>query len=230
MAGGSMSLCWPIRRCRNSLRKLVRRFVSDDPPARLTAAAAETFRRTEGDIPSMLRVIVRSNNFRDAPPRYKRPLHYVAGALRQLNADTDGGPALLAALGRMGQPLFRWPTPDGFPDRTNAWNAGLLARWQFALALATNAIPGTTVAWSELANASLVDDAPFGAGSYVVRADPSTQSTSQAIASLSTLLLGAPLSLSSTAALLRAFGASTDLNDIRSLVAVLLSSPGYQWR
>ena len=43
--------------------KLARRFVSDTPPVALVARAAETFRRTDGDIRETLRTIVTSPEF-----------------------------------------------------------------------------------------------------------------------------------------------------------------------
>src|SRR2546423_1023546 len=45
----------------------------------------------------------------------------------------------------MGQPLYLWPMPDGFPEKPSAWTSTLLPRWNFALALASNGIPNTRV-------------------------------------------------------------------------------------
>jgi hypothetical protein len=45
----------------------------------------------------------------------------------------------------MGQVPFAWPTPDGYPDGEKHWSARMLPRWNFALALASNSIPGTRV-------------------------------------------------------------------------------------
>src|SRR5687768_12385840 len=135
-------------------RKLARRLVADDPPEALVVAAAATFTQSKGDIKAVLRTILHAGAFAAAPPKFKRPLHAIAGALRQLDAETDGGPPLLDALAAMGQPLFQWPTPDGFPDETAAWSGALLARWQFALRLARNEIPGTGIDLPELVRAS----------------------------------------------------------------------------
>jgi len=38
----------------------------------------------------------------------------------------------------MGQGLFQYPTPDGYPDKEAPWLGTLLWRWNFALALASN--------------------------------------------------------------------------------------------
>ena len=89
--------------------KLSRRFVADDPPASLVSRAAEAFRRSDGDIRTVIRSIVESPEFY-SPEAYrakvKKPLEYVASALRVTGADTKVTPQLLRYLGRMGEPLF----------------------------------------------------------------------------------------------------------------------------
>jgi uncharacterized protein (DUF1800 family) len=191
-------------------RKLVRRFVADDPPPQLVAAVATTFTRTRGEIKAVLRTLLHAPEFATAPPKFKRPLHYLAGALRQLNANTNGGPPLLEALVRMGQPLFMWPTPDGFPDATAAWSGGLLTRWQLALALATNALPGTSIDLDALMRAA------------------GTREAAGLLDRLGTLLLGAPLAPAVRGQVAGALAHTGD--DRAAYVAALLAAPAYQWR
>jgi uncharacterized protein (DUF1800 family) len=194
-------------------RKLVRRLVADDPPEALVAAAAATFTRSRGDIKAVLRTILHADAFAGAPPKLKRPLHYVASALRQLDAESDGGPALLDALAAMGQPLFQWPTPDGFPDNTAAWSGALLARWQFALRLMHNQIPGTSVDLPMLMRAS------------------GAQSPEQAFDRLGLLLLGTPLPAAARDAVITALrGAGADQDELPAgITAALLAAPMFQW-
>ncbi|HMA36555.1 MAG TPA: DUF1800 domain-containing protein [Chloroflexia bacterium] len=196
-------------------RKLVQRLVADDPPAALVAAAAATFTRTQGDIKAVLRTILHGAAFATAPPKIKRPLHYVAGALRQLAAETDAAPALLTALAAMGQPLFQWPRPDGFPDTAAAWQANLFPRWQFALALATGALPGVTIDLRALLRVA----GPAGAATMAAVLDH-----------FSTRLLGRPLPRPAVEALLPHLGQDTDDTGLQAAVAVLLAGPAYQWR
>lgn len=134
--------------------KLCRHFVADDPPAALIEQAAKTFREQDGDLPAVLRVILNSTAYaerRDA--KFKRPLDYIASSLRLLQAETTGE-ALLPYLESLGQQLFHWPLPDGFPDRGERWWPGLFARWRFAIDLLTHKIAGTTVPTGELLQAS----------------------------------------------------------------------------
>jgi hypothetical protein len=54
---------------------------------------------------------------------------------------------VLDAIGRMGQPLFGRITPDGYADRADQWlsSGAMIARFNFAGALAANRIKGTKI-------------------------------------------------------------------------------------
>lgn len=127
--------------------KLVRRFVADDPPAALVARVADTFQATAGDIKAMLRVIFLSDEFASplTPPKLKRPFTFLVSALRAVGADVTFSRQLSLWLNRLGQPLFLWPPPDGYPDIADSWAANLLPRWNFALAALSHQIRGITV-------------------------------------------------------------------------------------
>lgn len=135
--------------------KLVRRFVADEPPPGLVDRVAQTFSKTDGDIREMLRTIFMSAEF-NSPEAYrskvKRPFELAISAVRTLGADTNGGPQFHQWIERMGQPLYGYQTPNGYADVAENWvNTGaLLERMNFALALASNRIPGTRVDLSRL--------------------------------------------------------------------------------
>lgn len=130
--------------------KLVRRFVSDDPPASLVAKAMEAFRQSDGDLKAVVRAIVSAPDFY-APQvlgaKVKKPLEFVASALRAMGAETDASPPLLRYLARMGEPLFLAQPPTGYPDVGPSWISPdtLLTRMNFAFDLTSNRIPGTRV-------------------------------------------------------------------------------------
>lgn len=200
--------------------KLVRRFVADDPPPALVARTADTFLRTGGSITPMLKTILFSDELRrphPAPRKLKRPFNFVASALRQLNADTDGGRRLQSFLQQMGQPLFQFPTPNGFPDTAAAWEGTLLARWQFALALAHNQIPGTRLALDAAARLAETAPAPiekFASGSRGFQ-----------LQQFAILLLGQPLPTPLAESLL----AEVPADEPRALLAALIGAPAFQW-
>ena len=94
------------------------------------------------------RLSLRPNSFLNAyRAKVRTPLEYVAAAMRALNAETDGDRPVLDAIARMGQPLFGRITPDGYPDRADIWlsSGTMVARFNFANALATNRLKGTKV-------------------------------------------------------------------------------------
>jgi uncharacterized protein (DUF1800 family) len=130
--------------------KLARRFVSDDPPSSLVDEAAKAFRESDGDIKEAVRAIVRSPEFFSpevVQAKIKKPLEFVASALRTVEAETNASPALLRSLVRMGEPLFLAQPPTGFPDVGSTWISPdmLLTRINFAIDLTGNRIAGTRV-------------------------------------------------------------------------------------
>jgi uncharacterized protein (DUF1800 family) len=134
--------------------KLCRHFVADDPPAALVEQAAKTFREQDGELTAVLRVILNSSDYAERrDTKFKRPLDYIASSLRLLHVETTGE-ALLPYLESLGQQLFHWPLPDGFPDRGERWWPGLFARWRFAIDLLTHKIADTTVPTNELLQAT----------------------------------------------------------------------------
>jgi hypothetical protein len=139
--------------------KLCRRFLGSVPESMVTQLA-EVFHRTDGDIREVLRPLLISladDGVTGWEPIVKRPLEFVASALRALAADTDGGRSLQDHMEAMGQPLFQWPMPDGYPQKTSAWTGSLVARWNFALKLTTGGIKGTHVNLPALARGGTLD-------------------------------------------------------------------------
>ena len=110
--------------------KLARRFVSDDPPPALVVRAAATFTRTDGDIAEVVRTIVTSPEFFSHAAfraKVKTPFELVVSTLRALDGRPDSTPATARLIAQLGQPTFGWPTPDGWPERGDAWiNTGTL--------------------------------------------------------------------------------------------------------
>ena len=141
-------------------QKLCMRFLGNQPQE-IVDKAASAYLRNDTDIRSMLRPILLdglpdSSNLR---PILKRPFSMMISSLRALAADTDGGDSLQSHLGNMGQPLYQWPMPDGFPPQEAAWTGSLLPRWNYSIALTSGSIAGTEVDISSLiAAAGAVSD------------------------------------------------------------------------
>ncbi len=135
--------------------KLSRRFVSDDPPAGLVERAAGVFKNTDGDIREVVRTILTSPEFFSAAVyrvKTRSPFEVVASSIRATSAATDGGAALHQAIQRMGGALYLCQPPTGYPEVSSEWlnSSTLLERMNFALALASNRIRGTTIATDRL--------------------------------------------------------------------------------
>jgi uncharacterized protein (DUF1800 family) len=135
--------------------KLCRRFVADDPSPALVGRASQTFLHSKGDMRAVLRTILTSPEFYSQAAyraKVKSPLELAASSLRALGARTDASIPLLQLIARMGQPMFQYQAPTGFPDRASTWiNSGaLLMRMNFATQLAANRIRGTQVDWTAL--------------------------------------------------------------------------------
>ena len=137
--------------------ELAVRFVSDDPPASLVDKMARTYMDTDGDLREVLKTMFDSPEFFDPAAfktRVKSPLELVASAIRASGADIDYSFALGRTLGMMGQPLYRKAEPTGYSSRGAEWmnSASLVARMNFASALARNQFPGVALSaarWPE---------------------------------------------------------------------------------
>jgi uncharacterized protein (DUF1800 family) len=136
-------------------RKLAVKFVSDNPSEALIGRVAETFHRTGGDIRSTLRTLFSDEEF-FAPQNYrakiKTPFELVVSSIRTLGAQTNGGPAMLGMLNKLGEVPYGYQAPTGYPDTAEDWvNTGaLLERLNFAIAFASNRIPGTAADLKDL--------------------------------------------------------------------------------
>jgi uncharacterized protein (DUF1800 family) len=130
--------------------KLARRFVADNPSPSLVERVASVFTRSDGDIRETLRALFASPEF-NSPAAYrakiKTPFELAVSSIRTLGGDTNGSPAVHQWIARMGEPLYGYQAPTGYPDSAENWvNTGaLLERLNFSLALASNRIPGTRV-------------------------------------------------------------------------------------
>jgi len=131
--------------------KLARRFVADVPDAAVVELGAKAFTQSDGDIKATLSALLHSDAFRQSSgQKIKRPFEMIVSALRAVQAETDGDKPMMLALRAMGQPLFAWASPNGYPDVAAAWtgSSALLARWNLGFALGANGHKGTRVALS----------------------------------------------------------------------------------
>jgi uncharacterized protein (DUF1800 family) len=138
-------------------RKLVTRFVSDEPPQDLVERAAATFTRTDGDIREVVRTIVTSPEFFSRAAfrsKVKSPFEVTVSALRALDAEADTTPFSASLVGRLGQPLYGHQAPNGWPETGAAWiNTGaILNRINLGIVVASGRVPGAPLrGWAPFA-------------------------------------------------------------------------------
>lgn len=139
-------------------RKLAVKFVNDNPSEAFVNRIADAFTKSDGDIKETLRAMFTDSEFY-APENYrakiKTPFEVVISGIRTIGAETNGM-AIQQLLQKMGEPLYGWQAPTGFPDTAEDWvNTGaLLERMNFAVALASNRIPGTKADLTKLGTTS----------------------------------------------------------------------------
>lgn len=126
-------------------RKLARRFISDNPPDSVVAAAASVFiehRNSPDQLKRVVETILLSPEFKQTwGAKIKRPIEAAISMMRAVNADftkLPGGIPWMCSL--MGQAMFERRPPDGYPDSKEAWanTMSLLYRWNFAVGLSEN--------------------------------------------------------------------------------------------
>ncbi|MCI0477027.1 MAG: DUF1800 domain-containing protein, partial [Anaerolineales bacterium] len=202
-------------------KKLAARFVSDTPPDALVQRAAQTFTQTNGDIRAVLGVILHSDDFKNLfAQKIKRPFELVASAARALDLQADDVRALSTTVRLMGQGLFLHTTPDGYPEAGTAWvnTSALLARWNFALAIAYNRVPRAKVDLAAL----------------IAARTTALKTTGEVVDFWANAILHRALPEADRQKLIAAVGGNASANfdptRVPDLVALILSSPHFQYR
>jgi len=122
-------------------QKLIERFVSDQAPPALIDACSATWLASDGDVRAVMTTIFTSPEFGDAANRWSKietPLESLCSTVRALGGRADTIDRLVTLRSRLeegslGQLLFRWSTPDGFPEDAGALlsTASLVGRIHF---------------------------------------------------------------------------------------------------
>ncbi|MBS0559552.1 MAG: DUF1800 domain-containing protein [Proteobacteria bacterium] len=139
--GGEMALAFlaahPATH-RHLAEKLVRHFVADDPAPDEVRAVEAVLRDTGGDLGAASLALIDLPRAWQPGGKLRTPQEFVLAALRGLDLPADRRPALLGAVGGLGQPVFAAPAPNGWPDRAADWAApeAMIRRidWTYALA------------------------------------------------------------------------------------------------
>jgi uncharacterized protein (DUF1800 family) len=128
-------------------RRLVQRFVADEPPASLVKRCAKVFLDSAGDTRSLVRTIVGSDEFWSrgvVGAKLKTPFEYTVSALRAVDAVVEDATDVAKALGDMGMPLYDCLPPTGYSNNSKEWlgAASQVRRFDFAFKLAAGRVTG----------------------------------------------------------------------------------------
>jgi uncharacterized protein (DUF1800 family) len=189
--------------------KMLRWLLSAEPTAQQISIVSGVYRATGGDIARMVRAILNDAWLGAAPAKLKRPFHYLVSSARALGATITTTDTLNGQLNAMGQSLFLWDTPDGYPDKVEYWAGNILPRWNYANALSV----------MKSATSVNVDSTPF-----------STGGVDGAMSSINQRIFAGEMS-PTTAGYLRGYLSATTFSDarLRETLALALSSSDFQW-
>jgi uncharacterized protein (DUF1800 family) len=126
--------------------KLAGYFVADEPPPALVDRMAATFRKTDGSIGAVLRMMFLDKDFvsaLNAPTptveKFKDPMQYVVSSLRLAydGKTITNYHAVTNWLQQLGEPLYGRVTPDGYPLTEAAWTSSgqMVRRFEIARAI-----------------------------------------------------------------------------------------------
>jgi uncharacterized protein (DUF1800 family) len=138
-------------------KKLATKFVNDQPSEGIVAAMAKSFKQSGGHIATVLLTMVQHDGFWDKAAlrsKTKSPFEYAISAMRSLEADIQSPQQISLWITKMGQRMYYYQAPTGFPDKAQYWiNTGsLLNRMNFGLATASKRIPGISFNLAALNN------------------------------------------------------------------------------
>lgn len=112
-------------------RRLAVRFVSDDPSPELVASLAQVYLDNHTQIIPVLKALVASEEFKaSAMQKVRTPVEDALATWGVLGVEVarprhedDAGNQFINFSKRIGQVVFDWPAPNGFPDVAAAWTS-----------------------------------------------------------------------------------------------------------
>ncbi|MDE2405248.1 MAG: DUF1800 domain-containing protein [Sphingomonadales bacterium] len=102
--------------------KLARHFAGDDPPRALVDRLSAAYLRSQGDLPTMYRVLIASpETWNPAPLRFKSPWDWSISAARAVGSRQIPGRMAAGLLTQLGQEVWKPGSPAGWDDLDATW-------------------------------------------------------------------------------------------------------------
>jgi uncharacterized protein (DUF1800 family) len=113
--------------------KMARYFIADTPAPVMVDRMAKAFLDTGGDLKEVARTMVSSPEAWSGPPtKLKRPGEWVVGMVRATGLTEADPKRFTDGQALLGEPLWRPPSPKGFPDDEASWIDGMGRRLDVA--------------------------------------------------------------------------------------------------
>ena len=119
--------------------KLARHVAGDDPPPTMVARLADSFTRSNGDLPTVYRALIASPEaWVTTPTKFKTPWEWTISSLRGVGHRNVGEMQIAALQTQLGQRVWKPGAPAGWDDVTVSWSGSdaLLRRVEIAQRLA----------------------------------------------------------------------------------------------
>jgi uncharacterized protein (DUF1800 family) len=189
--------------------KMLMWLLTPTPSDTQVSAIAAVYKATGGDIKAMIRAILNDAWLPAAPMKLRRPFHYLVSSIRSTNPTIVNMATFTGQLNNLGQTLFGWDTPDGYPDKIEYWAGNIVPRWNYASIVSS--LNSTTSA--------AVDTSAYRAGSPDAAVDLMDQN-----------FFGGEMPLVTRTALLAYIKGGT-FNDtrVRETIGLAISANAFQW-
>ena len=113
--------------------KLAQHFIADTPPPALVERLTKVFTDTGGDLKEVAKAMVKSDEAWAQPAtKLKRPGEWVVGMVRATGITQADAKRFTDGQTLLGEPLWRPPSPKGFPDDEGSWIDGTGRRLDIA--------------------------------------------------------------------------------------------------
>jgi uncharacterized protein (DUF1800 family) len=113
--------------------KMARHFIADTPAPALVERMTKAFLDAGGDLKQVARTMVSSPEAWTGPPaKLKRPSEWVVGMVRATGLTQVDPARFTDGQALLGEPLWRPPSPKGFPDDEASWIDGMGRRLDVA--------------------------------------------------------------------------------------------------
>ncbi len=141
--------------------RLAAHFTADKPPSSLVSRLEQVFKDTDGDLAALARTLVESTeSWAEERRKLRSPIEFYVASLRAADVETLDAPFLIPSLIELGQPPFRAPSPEGWPDDVESWAGpdGLKRRIEWAHAFARQVVRGDPLARAQNVLGSWLSD------------------------------------------------------------------------